>query len=47
MGVLFEARGDSLTLVATDTHRLAWKKAELSEEVASPVSAIVPGATAG
>jgi DNA polymerase-3 subunit beta len=42
MGVLFEARGDSLTLVATDTHRLAWKKAQLSEEVASPVSAIVP-----
>src|SRR4028119_509116 len=42
MGVLFEAGNDSLPLVATDTHRLAWKKAQLSEEVASPVSAIVP-----
>lgn len=42
MGVLFEARGSNLTLVATDTHRLAWKRALLSAELAQPVSAIVP-----
>jgi DNA polymerase III subunit beta len=42
MGVLFEARGNTLTLVATDTHRLAWKQAGLGEEVANPVTAIVP-----
>ncbi len=42
MGVLFEARGSTLTLVATDTHRLAWKQTVLGEEVANPVSAIVP-----
>src|SRR4028119_1984055 len=42
MGVLFEARGSNLTLVATDTHRLAWKRATLAQEVAAPVSLIVP-----
>lgn len=42
MGVLFEVRGNSLTLVATDTHRLAWKKTQISTEAASPVTAIVP-----
>ena len=42
MGVLFEARGNALTLVATDTHRLAWKQTQLVEEVKVPVSAIVP-----
>jgi DNA polymerase-3 subunit beta len=42
MGVLFEARGNTLTLVATDTHRLAWKQAQLGDEVANPVTAIVP-----
>lgn len=53
MGVLFEARpaqggkgtegaSSTLTLVATDTHRLAWKQAKLSDEMVSPVSAIVP-----
>src|SRR5690606_30087641 len=42
MGVLFEVRGNILTLVATDTHRLAWKKTLIPEEVASPVTAIVP-----
>lgn len=42
MGVLFEARGQSLTLVATDTHRLAWKQTRLESEVSTPVSAIVP-----
>ena len=42
MGVLFEARGSTLTLVATDTHRLAWKQTTLAGEVETPVSAIVP-----
>lgn len=42
MGVLFEARNSALTLVATDTHRLAWKRATLGEEVSQPVTAIVP-----
>lgn len=42
MGVLFEARGNTLSLVATDTHRLAWKQTTLAEEVKTPVSAIVP-----
>jgi DNA polymerase-3 subunit beta len=42
MGVLFEARAGTMTLVATDTHRLAWKRAPISEEIAQPVSAIVP-----
>lgn len=42
MGVLFEARGQTLTLVATDTHRLSWKQAELSSALEAPVSAIVP-----
>jgi DNA polymerase-3 subunit beta len=42
MGVLFEVRGNTLTLVATDTHRLAWKQTELSSGVDSPVTLIVP-----
>jgi len=42
MGVLFEAKGSTLTLVATDTHRLAWKQMNLGEEVGSPISAVVP-----
>jgi len=42
MGVLFEARGGTMTMVATDTHRLAWKRAQLGSEVAQTVTAIVP-----
>jgi DNA polymerase-3 subunit beta len=42
MGVLFEARGSDLTLVATDTHRLAWKKAPIGHEIPNPVSSVVP-----
>jgi DNA polymerase-3 subunit beta len=47
MGVLFEARPSqggpgTLTLVATDTHRLAWKQAQLSDEITQPISVIVP-----
>jgi DNA polymerase-3 subunit beta len=42
MGVLFEARGSTLTLVATDTHRLAWKQAPIGQELSTPVSCVVP-----
>ena len=42
MGVLFEARGSNLTLVATDTHRLAWKQAAIGQELSTPVSAVIP-----
>lgn len=42
MGVLFEARGSNLTLVATDTHRLAWKQAPIGQELSTPVSSVVP-----
>lgn len=43
MGVLFEARGSTLTLVATDTHRLAWKQSPIGAELEKPISAVVPG----
>lgn len=42
MGVLFEARGSTLTLVATDTRRLSWKQTEISDTIETPVQAIVP-----
>lgn len=42
MGVLFEARGSTLTLVATDTHRLAWKQSPIGQELSTPVSCVVP-----
>jgi len=42
MGVLFEARGSNLTLVATDTHRLAWKQANIGQELSTPISAVIP-----
>jgi len=44
MGVLFEATGKTLRLVATDTHRLAWKQAELWSEITSgaPLKVIIP-----
>lgn len=42
MGVLFEARGSALTLVATDTHRLAKKEATINEGLENPLTAVVP-----
>lgn len=42
-GVLFEVQNDGLTLVATDTHRLAWRKVPLTAE--EPINVIVPGKT--
>lgn len=41
-GVLWEATGKKLQLVATDGHRLAQAKGSLTKAVAEPVSAIVP-----
>ncbi|HEX9997212.1 MAG TPA: DNA polymerase III subunit beta, partial [Abditibacterium sp.] len=41
-GVLFQARGNVLTLVATDTHRLAWNQAQIPTTSSVPVSAVVP-----
>ncbi len=42
-GVLWEAAGKKLQLVATDGHRLALAKASLPKAAAREVSAIVPG----
>lgn len=42
MGVLFEARGNILSLVATNKHRMALKQFQLSQEVENPVAAVVP-----
>lgn len=42
MGVLFEGSGSNLTLVATDTHRLALKKSPSGQELEKPVSLVVP-----
>lgn len=42
MGVLFEARGSELTLVATDTHRLAKKEAPVGQDLINPITAVVP-----
>lgn len=41
-GVLFEARGNTLTLVATDTYRLAWKQSQLGQGIDAYASAIIP-----
>lgn len=41
-GVLWEAKGKKLQLVATDGHRLAQAKGSLSKSAAKEVSAIVP-----
>ncbi|MFP4052440.1 MAG: DNA polymerase III subunit beta [Phycisphaerae bacterium] len=42
-GVLWEATGKKLQLVATDGHRLAQAKGSLGQAAASEVTAIVPG----
>ena len=42
-GVLWEAKGKKLQLVATDGHRLALAKASLAKAADAEVSAIVPG----
>jgi len=41
-GVLMELRGGNLNLVATDTHRLAWKSAKLGSAGKENVSVIIP-----
>jgi len=46
-GVLWEATGKKLTLVATDAHRLALAKGALVKAVGKDVNAIVPGKLMG
>ena len=46
-GVLWEATGKKLHLVATDGHRLAQAFGSLSKAAANPVTAIVPGKLMG
>lgn len=44
-GILFDCYQDNLTLVATDTHRLAMRKGRWSQGNVEEFSAIVPGKT--
>ncbi|AVX19221.1 DNA polymerase-3 subunit beta [Carboxydocella sporoproducens DSM 16521] len=44
-GILFDCYQDNLTLVATDTHRLAMRKGKWSQGNVEEFSAIVPGKT--
>lgn len=44
-GILFVAEGSTLSLVATDGHRLAWASAQLDVEVASKQEVILPRKT--
>ena len=46
-GVLTILDTDLLTMVATDTHRLAWRRASLLQSASEPASAIVPGRVYG
>ncbi|WP_353893296.1 DNA polymerase III subunit beta [Proteinivorax hydrogeniformans] len=41
-GVLFEIKGSTLNLIATDGHRLAYKVAVLEDEPKTPLKVIVP-----
>lgn len=45
-GVLFEVEDDQLSLVATDTNRLAFRRGRLAESVAEPHGVIVPARAA-
>lgn len=44
-GVLMEIRENGLVMVATDTHRLAWRAMSIEEEVSSDINLIIPGKT--
>lgn len=44
-GVLFEIHGDQMQVVATDTHRLAWRKVSLDKTENIDISLIIPGKT--
>jgi len=46
-GVLTILDTDALTMIATDTHRLAWRRAALNAAASEPASAIVPGRVYG
>ncbi|WP_350343679.1 DNA polymerase III subunit beta [Proteinivorax tanatarense] len=41
-GVLFEIKGSSLNLIATDGHRLAYKVAVLEKEPSEPLKVVIP-----
>lgn len=45
-GILFEAEGEELCLVTTDTNRLAFRRGPLAAAVEQPVRAIVPAGAA-
>ena len=42
MGTYLDVQGDQMTMVATDTHRLALKTATLDEPVDNPLQAVIP-----
>ena len=42
MGTFLDVQGDQMTMVATDTHRLALKKTTLDEPVNNPLQAVIP-----
>ncbi len=44
-GVLLEAGGGEMSMVATDTHRLAWRKINLEEYQDLNINLIIPGKT--
>lgn len=44
-GIFMKAEGDTLTLAATDSYRLAEKKIKMNTKVKEPVSCIVPSKT--
>lgn len=44
-GILFVAEGNTLSLVATDGHRLAWASAELDVDVGEKQEVILPRKT--
>lgn len=45
MGTYLDVQGDQMTMVATDTHRLALKTATLDEPVDNPLQAVIPQPT--
>ena len=42
MGTFLDVQGDQMTMVATDTHRLALKKTTLDQPVDNPLQAVIP-----
>ncbi|MDF9407747.1 MAG: DNA polymerase III subunit beta [Pelotomaculum sp. PtaB.Bin013] len=44
-GVMLEVKNGQMQMVATDTHRLAWRKVDLDNYNSSDITVIVPGKT--